>query len=221
MRLTATAIIVTLLTAVPASGQVPAPAPPPASAQHPYGLDPYDPSDAALLREYGVTLVAQTPLVELRKLDPYKPSHAALLRQLGGGIPLWGWAWYASPGPAPLTLFPEAGVMFVPAARVKGLLKGHSRTRADRSSVDPAAVVPQPASSMATLRRPESNDGVWIRYAEKKWISVGKTVPFEDSEFVQVGQYGDFPVFKRTRANEEVIYVPTRKGKVMPYRLKS
>ena len=206
MRLTATAIIVTLLAVVPASGQPPAPAPAPATAQYPYGLDPYNPSDAALLREYGVTLVAQTPLLELRKLDPYKPSHAALLRQLGGGIPLWGWAWYASPGPGPLAPFPETGVMSVPATKVR--------------SREPATVVPQLASSMATLRRPESNDGVWIRYAEKKWISAGKTVPFEDSAFVLVGQYGDFPVYRRARATEEVIYVPMRKGLVMPYRLK-
>jgi hypothetical protein len=203
MRLTVIAFIVTLLAVVPASGQAPAPAPP----QHPYGLDPYNPSDAALLREYGVTLVAQTPLVELRKLDPYKPSHAALLRQLGGGIPLWGWAWYASPGPAPLTPFQDAGVISQPAAKVRG-----------RES--PAAVVPPPASSIATLRKPESNDGVWIRYAEQRWISAGKTVPFDDSEFVLVGQYGDFPVYRRARAKEDVIYVPMRKGLVMPYRLK-
>ena len=89
MRLTAIAAVVTLLAVVPASGQTPRAEPPPA-AEHPYGLDPYNPSDAALLREFGVTLVSQTPLAELRKLDPYKPSHAALLRQLGGGIPFGG-----------------------------------------------------------------------------------------------------------------------------------
>ena len=112
MRLTALVIAATLFAVVPASGQDPPP------EQHPYGLDPYDPSDAALLRDYGVTLVSQTPIAELRKLDPYKPSHAALLRQLGGGIPLWGWAWYASPGPAPLTPFPPAGSMIRPTVRV-------------------------------------------------------------------------------------------------------
>ena len=37
---------------------------------HPYGLDPYKPSDAAILRTYGGTLVQQTPLLELRQLDP-------------------------------------------------------------------------------------------------------------------------------------------------------
>lgn len=214
MRLTALAIVVTLLAVVPASGQ--APALPPAPAEHPYGLDPYNPSDAALLREYGVTLVAQTPLEELRKLDPYKPSHAALLRQLGGGIPLWGWSWYASPGPEPLTPFAQAG----PAATARDLIKGQSRSRADRAHAVPAAVLPPPASSIATLRKPENNDGVWIRYAQGKWISAGHPVPFQESEFTRVGEYGAFPVFRRIGGNQDVIYVPTRKGMVMPYRLK-
>ena len=101
MRLTAIAITVTLVAAAPAS------------AQHPYGLNPYNPDDAALLRNYGATLVVQTPLSELRKLDPYNPHHAALLRQLGGAIPLWGW-WggyppSTPPSFAPLTPFPTTG----------------------------------------------------------------------------------------------------------------
>lgn len=97
MRLTAV-IILTLLAAAPAS------------AQYPYDLDPYKPSDAAWLRTYGATLVAQTPLLELRRLDPYVPSQAALLRQLGGAMPWWvGWYLPFSPPPtfAPLTPFPR------------------------------------------------------------------------------------------------------------------
>ena len=86
----------------------------PASAQHPYDLDPYKPSDAAWLRNYGATLVGLTPLLELRKLDPYVPSQAALLRQLGGAMPLWvGWYPPFSPTPtfAPLTPFPKASAV--------------------------------------------------------------------------------------------------------------
>jgi hypothetical protein len=95
------AIVVTaLLAAAPAAAQTPVP------ELHPYGLDPYKPSDAALLRTYGGTLLAQTPVLELRQLDPYKPSHADLLRQLGNGIPQWShFNWYpAAPVPAPLML---------------------------------------------------------------------------------------------------------------------
>ena len=209
MRLTALVIGATLLAAVPASGQEPP------AEQHPYGLDPYNPSDAALLRDYGVTLVSQTPIAELRKLDPYKPSHAALLRQLGGGIPLWGWAWYASPGPAPLTPFPPAASMTLPTVRV---LLERQRAGGDEASAD--AATPRRPSSMATLRKPESNDGVWIQYGQQKWIGAGHPVPFEESAFQRIGEYGAFPVFRRVRGPDDEIYLQTRKGLMAPYRLK-
>jgi glycerol kinase len=37
---------------------------------------------------------------------------------------------------------------------------------------------------------------------------------------VRVGQYGDFPVFERTRDNKGLIFVPAREGLIAPYRLK-
>ena len=73
---------------------------------------------------------------------------------------------------------------------------------------------------MTTLRQPENNDGVWIVFQQRKWISAGRPIPFERSEFEQVGQYDDVPVFKRTRSNDEEIYLPARTGLVAPYRLK-
>ena len=100
MRYIAIVITGALLAATPAAAQTVVP------ELQPYGLDPYKPSDAAILRTYGGTLVQQTPLLELRQLDPYKPSHAALLRQIGNGIPQWShFSWYPNaPVPAPLML---------------------------------------------------------------------------------------------------------------------
>jgi hypothetical protein len=83
MRFAGLVLTITLHIVVPSSAQSQL------AGFDPYGLDPYNPRDALLLRQYGATLVAQTPLLELRKLDPYRPSHAALLRQIGGAIP-WG-----------------------------------------------------------------------------------------------------------------------------------
>ena len=60
MRVTAILMTVALLAAAPAAAQTSIP------EEHPYGLDPYKPSDAAILRTWGSTLVAQTPLLELR-----------------------------------------------------------------------------------------------------------------------------------------------------------
>jgi hypothetical protein len=96
MRLIAIVTAMVLGAFGPALAQTPTP------VQHPYGLDPYKPSDAELLRRYGGVLTAQTPLFELRRLDPYTPSHAALLRALGGAMPLWA-IWYpGSPSRTPV-----------------------------------------------------------------------------------------------------------------------
>ena len=106
MRPSVIVIVAALLAATPAAAQNLVP------EAHPYGLDPYNPSDAAVLRTYGSTLVAQTPILQLRELDPYKPSHAALLRQLGGAMPIWSHlSWYPMAPPlAPLMEVPARAV---------------------------------------------------------------------------------------------------------------
>jgi hypothetical protein len=109
--------------------------------------------------------------------------------------------------------------MSLPARPTSRVVGSPSRPRAART-VGAPAVAPPLASSIATLRRPESNDGVWILYEQQKWIGAGRPIPFEDSEFERIGQYGAFPVFRRAGAAEELIYVPARAGQVMPYRLK-
>lgn len=215
MRITAIAALLTLAAFAPASGQTTT------ASQHPYGLDPYNPRDAEILRNYGSVLVAQTPLSELRKLDPYNPTHAALLRSLGGGIPLWA-PWYL-PGPMPAssTPFPAASGFANMPANVLVLVVGQQPATEAAASTAPTAVAPGLSpGAVVTLRRPESNDGVWIRYADQTWVSGGAAVAFDDSDFVRIGQYGDFPVFRLRGADDDVIYLPTRQDLVAPYRLK-
>ena len=74
--------------------------------------------------------------------------------------------------------------------------------------------------TFATIGRPTSNDGVWIRYLGEKWISAGPAVPITPESFRVVGSYEGFPVFAHTDGSEQVIYVPTRAGLAAPYRLK-
>ena len=74
--------------------------------------------------------------------------------------------------------------------------------------------------TMATVGRPASNDGVWIRYLGEKWVSAGAAVALTPAGFRVVGTYDGFPVFARNGTSEQVIYVPTREGIVAPYRLK-
>jgi hypothetical protein len=216
---------VTLLAAAPASGQAPVP------AAHPYGLDPYSPSDAMWLRNFGAALVAQTPLLELATLDPYKPSDAELIRQLGGAIPLCCPDWYW-PGP---TFGP-----LMPLSRPSITTSSAMRFRAPRDVDFIAATPPPPPAtsaattadlpvvpsaqptpmSVATLARPQGNDGVSIRYAGQSWTSAGRAIPLQGSTFERVGEYAGFPVYKQARVTDDVIYVQTRDNLIAPFRLK-
>lgn len=78
----------------------------------------------------------------------------------------------------------------------------------------------QDVRPVVSLRRPESNDGIWIRFGGEKWVSAGAAVPLTAAAFIRVGEYSGFPVFARRDLTEDVIYVPTRAGLVAPYRLK-
>ena len=78
----------------------------------------------------------------------------------------------------------------------------------------------QNGTTIVTIGRPTSNDGVWIPYLGEKWISAGPAVPVTPERFRVVGNYEGFPVFARRDTSEQVIYVPTRAGLAAPYRLK-
>ena len=194
-------VAVFVLTAVTASAQSPAPV-------HPFGLDPYKPSDAALLREFGLALVTQTPVHELAKLDPYKPSHAALLR-LGGALPVWAIGW------------PTAMVVFDPRQEPVAAMEVAKEERRHRgtASVDRPDVAPPAATSIATLRRPESNDGIWVDFDGRRWILAGRTMPLEPSHFERAGDINGHPVYRRP-GQTEVIYVDGGDTGVAPFRLK-
>ena len=87
--------------------------------------------------------------------------------------------------------------------------------------VEPAADVALPPVFVAKVilspTVPESNDGVWLRFDNARWVSSGRARARTDA-FTQVGSYGAFPVLKR--AGDDQIYLPTRDGLVAPYRRK-
>ena len=174
---------------------------------HPFGLDPYKPSDAALLREFGLALVTQTPVHELAKLDPYKPSHAALLR-LGGALPVWAIGW------------PTAMVVFdprrEPTAATEILRRERPQRRADAASV---AAEPSAPTAIATLRRPETNDGIWVDFDGRRWILAGRPVAFESSQFERAGELDGHAVYRR-RGEADLIFVEGGEKGVAPYRLR-
>jgi hypothetical protein len=205
---------VTLLVAAPASGQVAVP------AAHPYGLDPYAPTDAMWLRDFGAALTSQTPLLELATLDPYKPSEAALVRQAGGAIPLCCPDWYWR-GPTFGPLLPSFGSGTASAMRFPGMRGVNFMVPRPAPATVELAAAPaaEPAATaIVTLARPQGNTGVSIRYAGQIWISAGRAVLLQGSTFQRVGEYAGSPVYKQTSGSDDVIYVQTRDNLVAPFR---
>jgi|CXWL01.1.fsa_nt_gi hypothetical protein len=202
MRVTGLFLAVALLATTSAFGQVrQAPA---GAGAYPYALDPYNPSDAALLRKFGAMLVGQTPIEELRTLDPYKPSQAIWLRQ-DAALPVWGASWYPTPAA-------QGSRRLFPAAPEAPLVRPASSPLS--SEVTTPTVV-------QSVRRPETNDGIFITYAEQRWVIAGPAVP-QDAGFARVGTYAGMDVYRRATDPMNVIFVPTTRegGRLAPFRLK-
>jgi hypothetical protein len=88
------------------------------------------------------------------------------------------------------------------------------------SPTPPAITTPaRQEPPIESVLRPESNDGLWVRYGGAKWLSAGAAVPLRAADFRVVGDYAGFPVFMRA-SQDDTIYLPTRAGLIAPYRRK-
>jgi len=74
--------------------------------------------------------------------------------------------------------------------------------------------------AVITARRPDNNDGLWVRYDNATWVSRGVAEPRSDA-FTQIGERSGFPVFRKRDAGDDVIYLPSRDGLLAPYRRKA
>ena len=188
-------------------------------------FDPYKPSDLALVRQFGGSVLAHAPFATLLQLDPYVPIQGELLRQHGGALPVWGFAWYPwYPRVADTTncsvVHPRLTSTITPSVEpapttVADLLTALERARSASASL------PAEARSGAATGPPGRNAGVWIHYAGRIWVSAGPAVTFAESEFVRVGGSDTAPIFQRRGTKEAIIYVPTTPGVVAPFRATS
>jgi hypothetical protein len=116
--------------------------------------------------------------------------------------------------PEPGTIMLESDEPIVPPTRAQPATADNLGAARAAGGAGPILV------NNAALRRPESNDGIWIQFEGDKWVSAGKAVPLRAQDFRKVGEYEGFPVFARTRGEAATIYLPTRDGLVAPYRRK-
>ncbi len=77
----------------------------------------------------------------------------------------------------------------------------------------------QPEIAYETVRQPEGNRGVWVRYQGHRWQSAGEAVPLDATQFRLIGEYYGFPVFgERDGRRSHLIFLPSRPGLLAPYR---
>jgi hypothetical protein len=62
---------------------------------------------------------------------------------------------------------------------------------------------------------------LWVPFDGARWFSAGSAVAFSAERFVQVGEYGSFPVYRDKNGSRDVIYIPSvAGGAVAPYKKK-
>lgn len=211
MRL-ATITLALLVFVAPSSLAQPSPCSP-----HTAGLsfDPYKPSDLAIARNYGGTVLGQAPLAALFQLDPYVPIEGELLRQLGRAIPIWaypGYAWYPPmPPPLPCPPVPETTTL-----QLSGSEEPPLTTFSEALAALPPRDAPAPAASPRTAS--PRQQGITIQWDGRTWVSAGAAVPFSETEFVRFGKRAQSPIFRRAGARDNVIYIETTPGMVAPFR---
>lgn len=187
----------------------------PCAAEIP-AYDPYKPSDLAIMREYGGTVLAQAPLSTLLKLDPYVPSQGELLRQLGRAIPIWStFGWYPHAG-RPIAADCQPAVRPASTAAAAAPISRFSDVLIElqRRGVEQGSARITPSSGAAAGARA----GVSIRYADRTWVSDGPAVPYSATDFVRLGESAGHAVYGRAGAPDDVIFLPTSSGMVAPFR---
>jgi hypothetical protein len=123
--------------------------------------------------------------------------------------------------PIPDGLRTPSGMRVPPVGDINSIATASAAASAAPNADLSVASTAQPTpTSVATLARPQGNDGVSIRYAGQSWTSAGRAVPLQGSAFERIGEYAGFSVYRQPRVNDDVIYVQTRDDLVAPYRLK-
>jgi hypothetical protein len=90
--------------------------------------------------------------------------------------------------------------------------------RAEAEPVAPRAVVtpepiattgtaaPYPLGPLASARKPEGLNGIYIDYRDRRWMLSGSAVELDTTQFTRIGDYRGFPVYRKG-GDERTIYV--------------
>jgi hypothetical protein len=79
---------------------------------------------------------------------------------------------------------------------------------------------PGPVGPLATARRPEGINGIFVEVDSRRYFSDGRVVPFDEKLFTRAGDYHGFPVFHH-KGQANTVYIPPLGGShslLTPYR---
>ena len=65
---------------------------------------------------------------------------------------------------------------------------------------------PYPLGPLVSARKPEGLNGIYIDYADRRWLLSGAAVELDSTRFRRVGEYRGFPVYRKGD-DERTIYV--------------
>jgi hypothetical protein len=123
--------------------------------------------------------------------------------------------------PITRSVTPADGIVFVPV-----IPQASRSIEASGVRVVPAALTPAATASASNLppaaaerRAGPSILQVWVPYEGARWVSAGAAVPYVADNFVQVGEYRGFPVYRtRTGSQDEIYIASVAGGPVAPYK---
>jgi hypothetical protein len=79
-----------------------------------------------------------------------------------------------------------------------------------------------PPGPLATARRPQGLNGVFIEYQARRYFADGPAVSFDERAFRRVGEYHGFPVYQQ-KGQDATLYISPLPGApevVAPYRVR-
>jgi hypothetical protein len=109
-------------------------------------------------------------------------------------------------------------LILVPAVATAPICSCEQTSAAVAQAGAMAPPIPTDRVAVLSARRPDNNDGVWIRFNGATWVSLGAAEP-RTTAFTQVGEHAGFPVYRKQDGGN-VIYLQSREGVLAPYRRK-
>jgi hypothetical protein len=65
---------------------------------------------------------------------------------------------------------------------------------------------------LATAKRPQGLNGIFIEYDGHRWFSSGQAVEFDPGRFTPIGEYRGFTVYAARGDQSGTIYLPVAEG---------